>query len=129
MKDKDFYSEPVRQAVPRIESLPSLATAANYNLADTFYDRLRQHIERIEAKLEEGQKLLVTFMNGGEIIKLVEIGYHNPHLFVLYGVDADGNECNLLAHMETVQLTVRVVVDDENTIYNPIGFLNQGPES
>lgn len=99
--------------------------------ADTFYDRLQKSIISIadEIKGREDVQLSVYFDTQAERIVVDYLGFHNPYLMVLYGHDADGNECRVLTHMEATQLIVKIEkVDDKTARRKPIGFRGEIPE-
>ena len=111
--------------IPRY-STPSLSLPENYKLADTFYEHLRGHIEALQKNLKKEQQLLVFHYNpSGEPILVTNIGFQNPSLIVLHGVDSMGNDCCVLQHMFNVELVMRVMKIDTKTKQRRIGFLHK----
>jgi hypothetical protein len=109
---------------PRIPPL-KIPIIDNPNMANVFYDRLRHHIEDTQNKLEENQQLAIYYYApGGEPILVTDIGYHNPNLIILYGMDSKGNESNILLHMQSVQLVLKII-GTENKTNQKIGFLSE----
>jgi len=102
-----------------IEGASSLSAA---DIADTFYKHLKKEISATEASLKEGQRLRVEYSSAaaGRII-VQSLRFQNPYLMLFHGVDENGNECTVLAHMGSVQLLLRVVTDDSGE-RKPIGF-------
>ena len=113
---------------PRI-TLPEIPKIEikDYKLADTFYDRLRQHIEGTQNQLKKDEQLVLYYYNQtGERILVTDMGYHNPNLIILYGQDSNGNECSVIAHMQSVQLVVKILKLENKAERRTIGFLNKG---
>jgi len=81
-----------------------------YELADEFFKQLRQQIEVTQNELRESEQLEIYYHAQGEEPMLVsKIGYLSPGLLVLYGTDAKNNDCKVLAHLQTVPLTLKLV--------------------
>ena len=111
---------------PRVE-MPDFKPLVqkDHRMADTFYERLRYQIEEIEKELAGDEQLAVVHYNSaGQPFMVRDIGYHNPNLIILYGQDADNNECSILAHMNTIQLVLIRVKVKEVKPYR-IGFLRE----
>jgi len=110
---------------PRIPS-PKIPIIENPNLANVFYDRLRHHIKETEKQLEPNYELLIYYYPpGGEPIRVNDIGYHNPSLIILYGHDSKGNENNILLHMQSVQLILKIENRNQDKPKRGIGFLGE----
>lgn len=109
--------------IPRLR-MPSLQLPDNYKLADTFYEQLRRNVEELQKKLKKNEQLLIYhYICATEAILVTSIGFQNPYMIVLHGVDAMGNECCVLSHMLSVQLALRVVKLDTKAKQKRIGFL------
>lgn len=109
--------------IPRIPPVPSLNNIKIPLHADTVYGQIKDHIKSTQKELKDDEQLLVIFCNkSGEKIPIHDIGYHNPSLILLYGTAPDGSECNLLVHMASLELDLRVV-KLTNLERQPIGFL------
>ena len=81
-----------------------------YELADEFFKQLRQQIEVTQNELREGEQLEIYYHVQGEEPMLVsKIGCLAPGLLVLYGTDGRNNDCKVLAHLQTVHLTLKLV--------------------
>ena len=81
-----------------------------YELADEFFKQLRQQIEVTQTELRESEQLEIYYHPQGEEPFLVsKIGYLAPGLLVLYGTDGRNNDCKVLAHLQTVHLTLKLV--------------------
>ncbi len=97
----------------------------NQLLADTFYNMIQKHITKTQARLKKDEQLIVLFVSGaGEEITVTHIGYQNPYLIILYGTDSTSRECSILAHMDSVQLVLRIAKVDPAKEKRQIGFLN-----
>jgi activator of 2-hydroxyglutaryl-CoA dehydratase len=93
-------------------------------LADTLYERLQEQIKGMEGELKEGEELQVFYTrHGGEQLVITDIGYHNPSLMILYGVDEGSNECAVLVHMNSVELLLRVAKASVPQEPRRIGFI------
>ena len=124
----DLSGKFTRVKIPRY-NMPSLALPDNYKLADTFYEHLRLHIEALQKNLEEDEQLLVFYYGpSGAVMLVTNIGYQNPSLIVLQGVDSMGEECCVLSHMFTVQLVLRVMKVEDKEKKRRIGFMHK-PDS
>jgi hypothetical protein len=109
---------------PRI-SPPKIPLLENPNFANVFYDRLRQHIEKTQNQLSENQQLAIYYYtSAGHPILIMDIGYHNPNLIILYGKDSEGSESNILLHMQSVQLVLKII-ETKDEPKKKIGFLNE----
>ena len=98
---------------------------SDYEMADTFYDRLESFITEAQSELEENQQLEISYASpAGEIITVTDIGYHNPYLIRLYGKDKRNQECTVLVHMNSVQLIVRTANLRDAEQHRRIGFLS-----
>ena len=106
--------------------IPEMPAIKDYKLADTFYDRLRHHIEETQKQLKKDEQLAVYY-NGRtvESIGVNNIGYHNPNLIIFYGRDSGGAECSILVHMEAVQLVLKIEKVEKKTKRRRIGFVNE----
>jgi len=95
------------------------------NLADAFYDRLREYIESVFQHLQTGQQLEIYFFSaGGGPILVTQLGYINPNIIVIYGLDVDGNPCSFVVHMNHVELEVRIRAIEQPVKRNTIGFIH-----
>jgi hypothetical protein len=91
-------------------------------MADTMYERLHVHISKVEAELGEDQAIeLYHYLPDGEPLRVRDVGYHNPYLMKFYGVDANGNECDVLVHFGSTHLLLRKVRAEPGKEH-PIGF-------
>jgi hypothetical protein len=81
-----------------------------YELADEFFRQLRQQIEITQNELRESEQLEIYYHTPGEEPILVsKIGYVSPGLLMLYGKDSRNNDCKVLAHLQTIHLTLKLV--------------------
>jgi len=81
-----------------------------YDLADELFKQFRQQIEITQTELRESEQL--------------EIYYH-PGLLVLYGKDGRNNDCKVLAHLQTVHLTLKLVRNGAPEKHRTISFVEQ----
>ena len=81
-----------------------------YELADEFFKQLRQQIEVTQNELRESEQLeIYCHAQGEEPILVSKIGCLSPGLLVLYGTDGRNNDCKILAPLQTVHLTLKLV--------------------
>lgn len=93
-------------------------------MADTFVDRLKGQKEAVEKESKDGEALVMSMhLANGETIVISEIGYHNPHLMIFYGEDSQGRDSSILAHVNSVQLVLRVIQIKDDDEKRPIGFM------
>jgi hypothetical protein len=97
-----------------------------YELADEFFKQLRQQIEITQTELRESEQLEIYYhAQGEEPILVSKIGYLSPGLLVLYGKDSRNNDCKVLAQLQTVQLTLKLVRNGAPEKRRTISFVEQ----
>jgi hypothetical protein len=97
-----------------------------YELADEFFKQLRQQIEVTQTELRESEQLeIYDHTQGEEPILVSKIGYLSPGLLVLYGKDGRDNDCKVLAQLQTVQLTLKLVRNGAPEKRRTISFVEQ----
>ena len=97
-----------------------------YELADDFFKQLRQQIEVTQTELRESEQLEIYYhAQGEEPILVSKIGYLSPGLLVLYGKDSRNNDCKVLAQLQTVQLTLKLVRNGAPEKRRTISFVEQ----
>lgn len=99
------------------------------DLADGFYQRLREYIEGVVQHLQTGQQLEVYYFSTGGPILVTQIGYINPNIIVIYGLDIDNNRCSFVSHMGRVELEVRIRAIEQPIKRNTIGFIHPAPKA
>jgi len=101
-----------------------------YELADEFFKQLRQQIEVTQTELRESEQLEIYYhAQGEEPILVSKIGYLSPGLLVLYGKDSRNNDCKVLAQLQTVQLTLKLVRNGAPEKRRTISFVEQARSS
>jgi hypothetical protein len=72
--------------------------------------QLRQQIEVTQNELRESEQLEIYYhVQGEEPILVSKIGCLSLGLLVLYGTDGRNNDCKILAPLQTVHLTLKLV--------------------
>ena len=94
------------------------------NLADGFHQRLREYIEGVVQHLQPGQQLEVYYFSAGGPVLVTQIGYINPNIIVIYGLDIDNNRVSFISHMGRVELEVRIRPIEQPVKRNTIGFVH-----
>jgi hypothetical protein len=99
------------------------------NLADGFHQRLREYIEGVVQHLQPGQQLEVYYFSAGGPILVTQIGYSNPNVILIYGLDIDNNRVSFISHMSRVELEVRIRPIEQPVKRNTIGFIHPAPKA
>ncbi len=99
------------------------------NLADAFYERLREYIESVFKHLQTGQQLEIYYFSAGGPVLVTQLGYINPNIILIYGLDSEGNRCSFIAHMSHVELEVRIRAIEQPLKRNTIGFIHPAPKA
>lgn len=119
MNKKDF------PYIQTIGSISKLVEKKDYKMADALYDRIKQHIEGVSEKLEEDEQLDVYYYTrSGDPILVQAIGYHNPNVIRIYGWDSDKNVCNILVHMQSVELVLKIQKIESKKPKRRMGFVS-----
>ena len=106
--------------------MPEYLKGVHYELADEFFKQLRQQIEITQTELRESEQLEIYYhAQGEEPILVSKIGYLSPGLLVLYGKDSRNNDCKVLAQLQTVQLTLKLVRNGAPEKRRTISFVEQ----
>lgn len=107
---------------PPLPRAPALDLESPY-CADAFVERLRGWLREMEAALQEHEQLRVSAFTGSREVVIDFIGYHNPDLVALQGVDpSTGERATLLLHKEALQLFSTVETLDRGAPRRQIGF-------
>jgi hypothetical protein len=97
-----------------------------YELANEFFMQLRQQIEVTQNELRESEQLEIYYhVQGEEPILVSKIGCLSPGLLVLYGTDGRNNDCKILAPLQTVHLTLKLVRNGAPEKRRTISFVEQ----
>jgi predicted ribosome quality control (RQC) complex YloA/Tae2 family protein len=98
-----------------------------YELADEFFRQLRQQIEITQNELREGEQLEIYYQHaqGEEPVLVSKMGYISPGLLVLYGKDGQQNDCKVLAHLQTVHLSLKLVRNGAPEKRRTMSFVEQ----
>ncbi len=85
--------------------LPENAASAQ---ADAYVALVQKQMKRLSEELAEGQEIevIVPIANGGQVF-VTWLGYENPDMIKVTGMDADGKDVCLLAHKNTLQVLLR----------------------
>lgn len=79
--------------------------------ASTFYQNLRDSIDEFQFNLEPTEDFQIEFYTtDGKVILVAGIGYQNPSLIRIDGIDSKGQEILVLAHVNSVQVHLRKVI-------------------
>jgi|ERR1044072_132667 hypothetical protein len=89
--------------------------------AENFSKAVSHKIDQMREGLTERQELEVYFYNSvGHRFRVIGITYENPSLIVLKGITSLGEEVQILAHSQAIQLYISIrpadqTVDELNT--------------
>ncbi len=74
-----------------------------------FYDELMKEIRAILDRTPQGKRAdLLYTNNAGETFVIRSMSFRRPNLILLYGKDAQDNECICFVHIQSLQLRIRV---------------------
>jgi len=95
-------------AVPR--AARSVVAGRNLTRVETLYMHIQEEIDTLRSQLGENEQPVVLYPVGnGSMIQVGNIGYRNPDLIVLDGLDESNQRTRVLAPAGAVQLTIKVV--------------------
>jgi hypothetical protein len=67
-----------------------LAPLKDYNMADTSYDHLQNHIGELQKSLDSAQNAVTHYCSpSGDTITASWFGHHTPNMLISYGQDPD----------------------------------------
>lgn len=91
--------------------------------AGIVYESLVKTIQKWMRDVRADQQLEVKcLLSGGMKITLVGLGFYNPNMLFIGGIDDAGREVQVIAHVATVQIITRVVPNADAAKKVPIGF-------
>ena len=89
--------------------------------AARFYLRIKDWIAGAQRDCDAEHVLVVNLLTLAGPVSIRQIGYADPTLFVVYGIDSAQNECRILTHYNTAQLMLSFVpASDAPEGYHPI---------
>jgi len=105
------------RAFPRALTAPQLPPElddryAELGYAGILHDRLMAQIRDFENDLGEDEELAGMIATFGQavLVRILDVGYHNPHFMVFYGEDLETNErVQLVQHVNQVSVLFRAV--------------------
>lgn len=87
-----------------------------------FYKALERWIRSLEADLEDDESLFIVHRQGATAIQVTDVAYPSAQTLVLIGVDTDGNEQHVFAHVSTVQIEISKMKRKPEQERSEIGF-------
>ncbi len=107
--------------------VPENIRVMNLPDAETFRERMKKRESNILSDLDDNEVLIVEYhAPTGMVVRLRDVGYYEDYddALLLVGVDADtGDECQILASTNAVQMVFRVVkIEDGRGDRKRIGF-------
>jgi len=112
--------------IPRIER-PQFVINAEQGLASEFYKRLVEWIRDFDESLDNDHEVGVRLVSFGQtlVFHLQDMGYWNPFLISFWGVTEDGQDVQLIQHVNQISiLLMKVPRKDLDKPKRPIGFHN-----
>lgn len=99
---------------------------ASENLASSFVERINQQEKDFEKTLAADEEYsLLVMLHDGSLIDVDVLGYQNPDMIIVEGVNEGNHNIKLLLHMYNVQLILVKFKKESDTlpIENKIGYL------
>lgn len=101
--------------------------ASSENLASSFVERINQQEKDFEKTLADDEEYsLLVMLHDGSLIDVDVLGYQNPDMIVVEGVNEGNHNIRLLLHMYNVQLILvkfKTQADATSSTENKIGYL------
>lgn len=120
----DFSRLSAMQRVAR-----NIAPGGNRTRVETLYGHIQEEINTLRSQAGEGEKLVVLLAStGGDVIQVGTIGYRNPDLLIVDGLDDSNHRTRVLAQAGAVQLTMKLVTMPAGTPEPEIDFLFIGDQ-
>jgi hypothetical protein len=95
-------------AVPR--AARSIVTGRNLTRVETLYTHIQEEIDTLRGQLSANEQPVVLFPTGlGATIQVGSIGYRNPDLLIVEGLDDNNQRTRILAQAGSAQFVLRVV--------------------
>lgn len=97
------------------------------NLAEKQYKIILEEIKYFENQLDDEHEAALMMTNFGISVTLYikDIDYANPSLIFYYGIDANGNRCQLIQHVNQINFLLKAVKKyDPTKPPHRIGFGN-----
>lgn len=86
----------------------ALLPSRNHELADFFFERIREEIQEEEEAVQEGLEVAVyCYLHGGETIRVEDFGYMNPKTLLVYGLDHRQLRTVAMVHIASAQIVVK----------------------
>ncbi len=96
------------------------------NLASSFVERITHQEKEFEKTLTDDEEYsLLVMLHDGSLIDVETLGYQNPDMVVVEGVNEGNHNIRLLLHMYNVQMILVKFkkATDASPIENKIGYL------
>ena len=97
------------------------------NLASSCVERINQQENEFEKTLADDEEYsLLVMLHDGSLIDVDVLGYQNPDMIVVEGVNEGNHNIRLLLHMYNVQLILvkfKTQADETPSTENRIGYL------
>lgn len=93
--------------------------------AGGMFEHLATQWEDFQSSLKEDEEIGACLASFGQVvvIRVEAIGYHNPHMMVIYGVDdSDGQQVRLVQHLHQLSLLLKVLKVKPGQQARRIGF-------
>lgn len=103
---------------------PVLREPPRPHQARDFYEVLKQRVQMLEQALAENQQLVMLHSDpflGPTLVRLVV--YESPELITIEGTGPEGNPRVILAHVQSLQVTLSVETVEEDTPRRELGFV------
>ncbi len=114
-------------------NLPQSVRVTNRLTAEDMYRKIKVRESAILNDLNENEELVVEYLTPtGRVIRIRDVGYYRdtPDLLFLVGNDVSGDECQVIAPVQSVQTVFSIItVKDRQPERRRIGFrIEDDPE-
>jgi hypothetical protein len=101
--------------------LPEMVPVAEQQ-ANNFLEGIEVEVKFLQDHLAPDEELWMYYTNGFEFVRVLEITLPSTNVVVMSGHDQDGNDVRVLAHINAVQFTCKVVRVQPDEKPKRIGF-------
>jgi hypothetical protein len=107
-----------------LPTLPREIDISSSKTAAVMFERIDELLKKAHGELVGDQRLIVLYFDrAGRPIVVRTLGYFNPTLIIVWGVEPEGAEVQVYVPIESFELVVEVVEDQPDLPKAPIGFV------
>jgi len=95
-------------------------------LASYFYKNFEIQYTELKQGLQANQQIAAyCYLPANEVIRVEHVGWANPNMIVLHGLDSSGDTTVACLHMSATNLVLKVIPIEKPAKRRPIGFLGE----